>query len=96
MISEPLDKGIAEDIESGKVSIRMPPRTLANYFETQHGYDKLASRSVWTFGPDEQGPNILMDDTLPSDVSRCRELPVRSIADLIDNIRRSIRSCCSV
>lgn len=71
MISEPLDKGIAEDIESGKVSIRMPPRMLANYFETQHGYDKLASRSVWTFGPDEQGPNILMDDTLPSDVSCC-------------------------
>ena len=30
----------------------------------------LASRSAWAFGPDKQGPNILMDDTLPSETDK--------------------------
>lgn len=74
MIAEPLEKGIAEDIESGRVNIRMPPKQLGGHFQNKYGWDLLASRSIWAFGPDEQGPNILMDDTLPSDVSGCRLL----------------------
>lgn len=70
MIAEPLEKGIAEDIESGKVTIRMPPKQLGGHFQNKYGWDLLASRSIWAFGPDEQGPNILMDDTLPSDVDK--------------------------
>lgn len=68
MIAEQLDKGISEDIESGKVRIRDPIRKTANYFEENYGWDKLAARSIWAFGPDEMGPNILQDDTLPSEV----------------------------
>jgi U5 small nuclear ribonucleoprotein component len=30
----------------------------------------LASRSVWAFGSDDNGPNILVDDTLPSEVDK--------------------------
>lgn len=26
--------------------------------------------SIWAFGPDKQGPNILLDDTLPSEVDK--------------------------
>ncbi|KAL8283107.1 hypothetical protein RQP46_005885 [Phenoliferia psychrophenolica] len=70
MIAEPLEKGIAEDIESGKINIRMPPKQLGGHFQNKYGWDLLASRSIWAFGPDEQGPNILMDDTLPSDVDK--------------------------
>ncbi|KAI5475794.1 116 kda u5 small nuclear ribonucleoprotein component [Pseudohyphozyma bogoriensis] len=70
MIAEPLEKGIAEDIETGKITIRMPPKTLGGHFQQKYGWDLLASRSIWAFGPDEQGPNILMDDTLPSDVDK--------------------------
>lgn len=68
MIAEPLERGISEDIESGKVNIRMPPKQLGQHFQNKYGWDLLASRSIWAFGPDEQGPNLLMDDTLPSDV----------------------------
>ena len=68
MIAEPLEKGIAEDITSGSINIRMPPKQLGGHFQQKYGWDLLASRSIWAFGPDEQGPNILMDDTLPSDV----------------------------
>jgi U5 small nuclear ribonucleoprotein component len=66
MIAEPLDDGIAEDIEAGVVKIRDPIRQVAKFFEEKYEWDKLAARSIWAFGPDEMGPNILVDDTLPS------------------------------
>ena len=69
MVAEPLDSGIAEDIESGKVSIKSPVRVLGKFFETNYGWDLLASRNIWAFGPDDLGPNILQNDTLPSEVS---------------------------
>jgi U5 small nuclear ribonucleoprotein component len=69
MVAEPLDQGIAEDIESGKVSIKSPTRVIGKFFEEKYGWDLLASRSIWAFGPDDLGPNILQDDTIPSEVS---------------------------
>lgn len=69
MVAEPLDDGIAKDIESGAVKISDPVRVTAKFFEKKYGWDLLAARSIWAFGPDEMGPNILQDDTLPSEVS---------------------------
>jgi 116 kDa U5 small nuclear ribonucleoprotein component len=69
MVAEPLDAGIAEDIERGKVNIKDPIRKIGKFFEENYGWDLLASRSIWAFGPDDMGPNILQDDTLPSEVS---------------------------
>jgi U5 small nuclear ribonucleoprotein component len=70
MVAEPLDPGIAEDIENSKVSIKDPIRKVGKFFEDNYGWDLLASRSIWAFGPDDMGPNILQDDTLPSEVSQ--------------------------
>lgn len=68
MVAEPLDPGIAEDIESGTVNIKDPVRKVGKFFEENYGYDLLASRNIWAFGPDDMGPNILQNDTLPSEV----------------------------
>ncbi|KAF2498209.1 elongation factor 2 [Lophium mytilinum] len=70
MVAEPLDPGIAEDIESGAVNIKDPVRKVGKFFEDNYGYDLLASRNIWAFGPDDMGPNILQNDTLPSDVDQ--------------------------
>lgn len=70
MISEPLDKGIAEDIENGTVTIQMPSRQLGNFFVETYGWDLLASRNIWAFGPDDMGANILVNDTLPTEVDK--------------------------
>lgn len=70
MFAEPLDKGIAEDIEDGTVNIRDPVRKTAKFFEEKYGWDLLAARNIWAFGPDDRGPNILQDDTLPTEVSQ--------------------------
>lgn len=71
MISEPLDKGIAEDIERGKISLSWDKKTIGEYFTTKYDWDLLAARSVWAFGPqDDFGTNLLIDDTLPSEVDK--------------------------
>ncbi|KNA17654.1 hypothetical protein SOVF_077950 [Spinacia oleracea] len=70
MIAEPLERGLAEDIENGVVSIDWPRKKLGEFFQTKYEWDLLAARSVWAFGPDKQGPNILLDDTLPSEVDK--------------------------
>ncbi|KAI9802181.1 MAG: hypothetical protein M1825_002901 [Sarcosagium campestre] len=81
MVTEPLDQGIAEDIEGGKVSIKDPIRKVGKFFEEKYGWDLLASRSIWAFGPEETGPNILQDDTLPSEVDK----------KLLNTVRDTIR-----
>ena len=76
MIAEPLERGVAEDIERGRVNMRMPAKDRGKFFEEKYQWDLLASRSIWAFGPDENGPNILLDDTLPSQVCFFRIMSV--------------------
>ena len=68
MIAEPLEKGLAEDIENEIVQITWPRKRLGEFFQNKYDWDLLAARSIWAFGPDATGPNILVDDTLPSEV----------------------------
>jgi len=68
--SLPWLQGLAESIESGAVDISWPRRRLGEFFTSNYDWDVLAARSVWAFGPSRQGPNILMDDTLPTDVDK--------------------------
>ncbi|CAI5476923.1 unnamed protein product [Closterium sp. Yama58-4] len=70
MIAEPMEKGLAEDLESGAVSLDWPKKRMAEFFQTKYDWDLLAARSIWAFGPDRQGPNILVNDTLPSEVDK--------------------------
>lgn len=75
MIAEPLEKGIAEDIERGRVTMRMTPKERGTFFHEKYEWDLLASRSIWAFGPDDSGPNVLRDDTLPSEVRSMTRIP---------------------
>ncbi|TRM61561.1 P-loop containing nucleoside triphosphate hydrolase protein [Schizophyllum amplum] len=70
MIAEPLERGVAEDIERGRVNMRMSAKERGKFFEEKCQWDLLASRSIWAFGPDDNGPNILLDDTLPSQIDK--------------------------
>ncbi|TYH36774.1 hypothetical protein ES332_D13G288100v1 [Gossypium tomentosum] len=69
-IAEPLERGLAEDIENGVVSVDWSRKQLGDFFKTKYDWDLLAARSIWAFGPDKQGPNILLDDTLPTEVDK--------------------------
>lgn len=68
MIAEPLDKGLSEDIEAGAISLGMARKQIEEFFQSKYDWDVLAARNVWAFGPDDKGPNVLINDTLPSEV----------------------------
>jgi U5 small nuclear ribonucleoprotein component len=70
MIAEPLENGLAQDIEIGTVDITWPKKKVGEFFQSKYDWDLLAARSIWAFGPDVKGPNILVDDTLPSEVDK--------------------------
>ncbi|KAI6435459.1 hypothetical protein MCOR21_001660 [Pyricularia oryzae] len=81
MVAEPLGDEIARDIETGAVKIKDPVRKIAKFFQEKHEWDLLAARSIWAFGPEENGPNILQDDTLPTEVDK----------KLLNTVKESIR-----
>jgi len=71
MIAEPLDEGLSERLESGKISLEWDKKKLGNFFQSQYNWDLLSSRSIWAFGDSPtHGTNILMDDTMPSEVDK--------------------------
>ena len=79
-------QGLAEDIESGQVSIDWPLKKRGEFFQTKYDWDVLAARSIWAFGPDTQGPNILLDDSLPSEVDKT----------MLTSIRESVVQVCTL
>ena len=62
MISEPLDKGLAEYIESGTFDL------LPDLLVSKFSWDELTASSIWAFGPSKQSSNMLIDYTLSTEV----------------------------
>lgn len=71
MIAEPLDEGLAEQLEAGKINPEWDTKKMGRFFQTKYDWDLLSARSIWAFGDSPTcGPNILLDDTLPSEVDK--------------------------
>jgi translation elongation factor EF-G len=64
MVAEPLDNGLGNDIEKGVIKMTQTRREMKEFLVSKYGWDALAVRGLWAFGPDVQGPNVLLDDTL--------------------------------
>eukprot|EP00160_Parvularia_atlantis_P020939 Unigene887_Nuclearia_a/m.2860 Unigene887_Nuclearia_a/g.2860 ORF Unigene887_Nuclearia_a/g.2860 Unigene887_Nuclearia_a/m.2860 type:complete len:844 (+) Unigene887_Nuclearia_a:125-2656(+) len=63
MKARPLEEGLAEAIDSGKVSSRDDFKIRARYLADTYGWDVTDARKIWTFGPETTGPNVLVDVT---------------------------------
>lgn len=77
LIAEPLDAGLAQDIEAGAITLEMDQTHVASFFQTHYKWDVLAARSVWAFGPESNGPNVLLDDTLATEVDKSSLLRIK-------------------
>ncbi|KAK8119507.1 elongation factor 2 [Apiospora kogelbergensis] len=63
MTAEPIDEELALAIEAGKISPREDFKTRARTLADDFGWDVTDARKIWCFGPDTQGPNLLVDQT---------------------------------
>merc|ERR1719167_1757829 len=63
MKAVPMPDGLAEDIDKGEVNPRDDFKTRGRYLADKYEYDVTEARKIWCFGPDTNGPNILVDCT---------------------------------
>jgi len=63
MKAVPMPDGLAEDIDKGEVNPRDDFKTRGRYLADKYDYDITEARKIWCFGPDTNGPNILIDCT---------------------------------
>merc|ERR1719223_2446552 len=63
MRAVPMPDGLAEDIDKGDVNPRDDLKIRGKYLVEKYEFDATESRKIWCFGPDTNGPNILVDCT---------------------------------
>ncbi|KAJ9532280.1 elongation factor 2 [Haematococcus lacustris] len=61
--ARPLEDGLAEAIDEGKVGPRDDPKVRTKTLSEEFGWDKELTKKIWAFGPDTNGPNIFCDAT---------------------------------
>jgi elongation factor 2 len=63
MRASPLEAGLAEAIESGRISSKQDAKERSRMLVDEFGWDLNATKKIWAFGPHDNGPNILVDST---------------------------------
>merc|ERR1711874_30344 len=63
MRAVPMPDGLAEAIDKGDVNPRDDFKIRGRYLADKYEYDITEARKIWCFGPDTNGPNLLMDCT---------------------------------
>jgi len=61
--ARPLEEGLAEAIDDGKVGTKDEPKARARKLAEEYGWDVTEARKIWAFGPNGTGPNVLVDIT---------------------------------
>merc|ERR1712029_1022430 len=59
----PMPDGLADDIDKGEVAPRQDFKIRGRYLADTYEYDVGEARKIWCFGPDTNGPNLLIDVT---------------------------------
>jgi len=63
MKAVPMPDGLAEDIDKGEVNPRDDFKIRGRYLADKYDYDITEARKIWCFGPDTNGPNLMIDCT---------------------------------
>lgn len=59
--AKPLEEGIPEDIDEGKIGPRDDIKERSKYMADKYSWDKETAKKIWAFGPETLGPNLLVD-----------------------------------
>merc|ERR1712190_635684 len=59
----PIEEDLAKAIDEEKVGPRDNPKSRAKILSEEFGWDKELAKSVWYFGPDDAGANMVVDST---------------------------------
>jgi elongation factor 2 len=63
VVARPLEEGLAERIDNGKITPKDEPKARARTLAEEFGWDVTEARKIWCFGPNTNGPNVVVDCT---------------------------------
>nr|CAI6787264.1 BAF_HP1_G0050400.mRNA.1.CDS.1 [Saccharomyces cerevisiae] len=61
--AEPIDEEVSLAIENGIINPRDDFKARARIMADDYGWDVTDARKIWCFGPDGNGPNLVIDQT---------------------------------
>lgn len=61
--AQPIDEEVSLAIEGGKINPRDDFKARARIMADEFGWDVTDARKIWCFGPDGNGPNLVVDQT---------------------------------
>ena len=63
LVADPLKEELTIDIENGVIRANEDLKVTARSLIDKYEWDQHDARKLWTFGPDNSGPNLLVDQT---------------------------------
>ena len=63
VIAEPLNEDLVKEIEDGNIRPSDDNKAIARKLIDRYEWDQHDAKKLWVFGPDQIGPNILIDQT---------------------------------
>jgi len=63
VVAKPLEDGLADAIDKGEVTPKDEPKARARILAETYGWDVTEARKIWSFGPNTNGSNVLVDCT---------------------------------
>eukprot|EP00300_Choanocystis_sp_HF-7_P036285 c52126_g1_i1.p1 GENE.c52126_g1_i1~~c52126_g1_i1.p1 ORF type:complete len:840 (-),score=198.74 c52126_g1_i1:28-2547(-) len=57
----PMDEELSKQIDDRKIGPRDDPKTRGRVLADEYGWDVSEARKIWCFGPDTNGPNVVVD-----------------------------------
>eukprot|EP01114_Cavostelium_apophysatum_P003424 TRINITY_DN132_c0_g1_i1.p1 TRINITY_DN132_c0_g1~~TRINITY_DN132_c0_g1_i1.p1 ORF type:complete len:845 (+),score=289.09 TRINITY_DN132_c0_g1_i1:172-2706(+) len=63
VVAAPLEEKLPEAIDDHQVSPKDDPKVRARKLAEEFGWDVTEARKIWSFGPNTDGPNMLVDCT---------------------------------
>mmetsp|Transcript_14954 Transcript_14954/g.18833 ORF Transcript_14954/g.18833 Transcript_14954/m.18833 type:complete len:85 (-) Transcript_14954:667-921(-) len=70
MMAEPLDRGLSSLIQDRQLYKTENTSVLIDTLVNEFEWDELTASSVWSFGPQKTGSNMLIDYTIDGEVDK--------------------------
>ena len=63
VIAEPLEEDLVKEMENGNIAPSDDPKKISRTLIDKYKWDQHDAKKLWVFGPDQMGPNLLIDQT---------------------------------
>jgi elongation factor 2 len=73
MTAEPLSEQLVTDIESGKFDTRQDNTTRGRILADKYKWDVNQARKIFSFGPTDRDPNVILDATVGINTREIRD-----------------------